>query len=152
MKIINFFQVFIYTYIYMHTHIYVCIYICVYFIYVYIIFNDINFISKLQLRVAQRIGVRIRENMSVAYSPFPEHSFFLSFLLFFYWIFSLFTFQMVSPFPGPPPSLYPIPLFPASMRVFFQPPSTPTSPPSNSPTLGHPSSLHRTKGLPLTPH
>jgi hypothetical protein len=44
-------------------------------------------------------------------------------LVFFYWIFSLFTFQMLSIFIGshPPRNPYPMPSPPASMRVFLDP-------------------------------
>jgi hypothetical protein len=56
---------------------------------------------------------------------------------FFYWIFYLFTFQMLSTsLVAPPETPYPIPPPPASMRVCPHPP-TPASPPSYSPTLGH---------------
>ena len=58
----------------------------------------------------------------------PTHFFFLSF--FFYWIFSLLTFQMLSSFlvyPLEPP--YPIPSSPASIRVFSHPPTHPFLPP-----------------------
>jgi hypothetical protein len=51
---------------------------------------------------------------------------------------SLFTFQMLSPFPCLPmgtPYLIPPPS--ASMSVFPHPPPTPVSPPLNSPTLRH---------------
>jgi hypothetical protein len=69
------------------------------------------------------------------------------FVLFFYWIFSLFTFQMLSPFLVPPlETLYPT-LTPASMRVFHHHPPTCSS----LPTLTFPytgaSNLPRTKGL-----
>ena len=58
----------------------------------------------------------------------------LLFFFFLNWIFSLFTFQMLSPFPvSLPPS--------ASMREFFHIPAL------DSPTLGHLFSLHRTKDL-----
>jgi hypothetical protein len=68
---------------------------------------------------------------------------FFSFLFFFYWIFSLFTFQMLSPFlVSPPETPCPIYLPPASMRVLpptTQPPSHPPLPslPGIPPTLGH---------------
>ena len=47
---------------------------------------------------------------------------FLQFL-FFYWIFSLFTFQMLYPFPVLPPKPLLQPPLPASMRVFLHPPT-----------------------------
>ena len=56
---------------------------------------------------------------------------------------------MLSPFlvPFPPEAPYPIPAPPVSMRVLHPP--THNSPPAliYSTTLGHPSNLHRTKGL-----
>ena len=55
-----------------------------------------------------------------------------------YWIFSLFTFQILSPFPAPPhprKAPVPVPPSPASIRVFLHP-STVSSPPLNSPILG----------------
>ena len=56
----------------------------------------------------------------------------------FYWIFYLFTFQMLSTFlVFPPQTLYPIPL---PLLLWGYPPThlpTPTSLPSHSPTLGH---------------
>ena len=67
----------------------------------------------------------------------------------FYWIFSLFIFQILSPFPVP--SLPEIPYLisppPASMKVFLHPPTHSYLPALNSPTLGHLSSLHRNKDL-----
>jgi hypothetical protein len=68
---------------------------------------------------------------------------------FFYWIFSLFTFQMLSPFPVSPirETHYPILLPPASMRVYLHLPTHSHLPTLDSPTLGHLSSLHRTKDL-----
>jgi len=48
---------------------------------------------------------------------FPLHFILLAF--FFYWIFSLLTFQMLSPFPFSPLGSPP----PASMRVFSHPPT-----------------------------
>jgi hypothetical protein len=74
-----------------------------------------------------------------------------SFLDFLFWIFSLFTFQMLSPFQiSPPEPSYPILPPPASKRVF---PHPPTHPPTHSCLhfLAFPytraSNLHRTKGL-----
>jgi hypothetical protein len=56
--------------------------------------------------------------------------FFACFFLLFYWIFSLFTFQMLSPFPVPPSETpYPISLPPVSMRVLPHPPNHPLLPP-----------------------
>jgi hypothetical protein len=66
----------------------------------------------------------------------------------FYWIFSLFTFQMLSPFPAPPLSRSPLSHLPssASMRMFPRPPNN-----SHLHALTFPytraSSLHRNKGL-----
>jgi hypothetical protein len=58
---------------------------------------------------------------------------------FFYWIFSLFTFQMISPFQvSPPEILYFIPAPHASMRVLPPPhPLTPAFLPWHSPTQEH---------------
>jgi hypothetical protein len=61
-------------------------------------------------------------------------AFFLNYV--FYWIFSLITFQILSLFLTPLRDHYPIPLLPASMRVFYYP-SCPTYPPWHSPTLRH---------------
>ena len=62
---------------------------------------------------------------------------FCGFFLFFSWIFSLFTFQMFSPFQvSSLETPYPILPPPASMRVFHHPP-TPILPPRYSPILGH---------------
>ena len=71
----------------------------------------------------------------------------LNFFILFYWIFSLFIFQMLSPFPvSPPQTPYPILPLPASMRVLPHPPNH-----SCLPALAFPytaaSRLHRTKGL-----
>jgi hypothetical protein len=58
----------------------------------------------------------------------------------FYWIFSLFTFQMLSPFlvPLPPAETpYPISPLPASMRESPHPPTHSCLPGLTSPTLGH---------------
>jgi hypothetical protein len=60
--------------------------------------------------------------------------FFSLFLL--YWIFNVFTFQILSPFPVSPWKPPSHPFFPCSMRVFPHPP-TPTSLPWHAPTLGH---------------
>ena len=66
-----------------------------------------------------------------------------SFLLtFFNWIFSLFTFQMLSPFPVYPPPKNTLPHSPSPCFYVGVPP--PTHPLS---TLGHLSSLYRTKDL-----
>jgi hypothetical protein len=57
-------------------------------------------------------------------------------LIFFYWIFCLFTFQMLSLYPVSPPETYLIPSYPCfyeGASPFHLP--TPTSPPSNPPTL-----------------
>jgi hypothetical protein len=66
---------------------------------------------------------------------------FFSFNFIFYWIYSLFTFQMLSPFlVFPPETPYPVLLPFASMRVFLYPPihpPTPASRPRHSPTLEH---------------
>ena len=68
--------------------------------------------------------------------------------IFFYWIYSLFTFQILSPFPVSPLPGNPHPIFPppASMRMLFHPLHS-HLPALNSPTLRHLSSLHRTKDL-----
>ena len=60
-------------------------------------------------------------------------------ILYFYWIFSLCTFQMLSPFPVPHPQKPPIPSsFPLLLwGCSHTHPLTPASPPSHSPTLGH---------------
>jgi hypothetical protein len=78
-------------------------------------------------------------SIAVAHAPKPVTDYpwirCFSFLFIFYWIFSLFTFQMLSPFPislPPRKTLSQIPS-PASMRVFLHPtthPPTPTSVPS----------------------
>jgi len=63
--------------------------------------------------------------------------FFFFFFLSFYWIFSLLTFQMLSPFSvSPLETPYHISPPPDSMRVLPQP-LTPTSSPWHFPTLGH---------------
>jgi hypothetical protein len=50
-------------------------------------------------------------------------------IYFLLWIFSLFTFQMLSPFQASPPETpYPIPPPPASMRVLLYPPTHPLLP------------------------
>jgi hypothetical protein len=71
------------------------------------------------------------------------------FCLIFYWIFSFFTFQILSPFLSPsrkPPILSPS----ASMRVFLiQPPLLP--PHLSSPTLGHRAFTDQGLLLPLMP-
>jgi hypothetical protein len=72
---------------------------------------------------------------------------FFFFFLFFYWRFSLFTFQMLSPFPPPPPEApYPIFPLPASIRMLTYLPTH-----SQLPALAFPFtgalSHHRTKGL-----
>ena len=68
------------------------------------------------------------------------------FLFSYYWIFYLSTFQMLSPFPIPPETPYPIPLPPAFMRVCPHPPTH-----FWLPTFAFPctraSGFHRTKGL-----
>jgi hypothetical protein len=56
-------------------------------------------------------------------------------LLFFSWIFSLFTFQMLSPFPFPPPKNT-LPLSPSLFPLLTNPP-TPAFWPWHSPTLEH---------------
>jgi hypothetical protein len=69
--------------------------------------------------------------------PCPKIIFFF-YLCMLYWIFSLFEFQILSPFPAPPhPRKAPVPFppSPASIRVFLHP-STLSSPPLNSPILG----------------
>jgi hypothetical protein len=71
------------------------------------------------------------------------------YFFFFYWTFSLFTFQMlslfqVSPVEIPYPSAPPI----ASMRVFPHPPPTPAFLPWPLPYTGAPKPL-RPKGLPF---
>jgi hypothetical protein len=72
----------------------------------------------------------------------PYVSYFTIFLhtlvFFFFWIFYLFTFQMLSPFlVSPPETSYPILPPPDSMRVIPTHPPTPASPHWHSPTLGH---------------
>ena len=72
------------------------------------------------------------------------------FLSFFYWIFSLFTFQMLSPLqvshPGPPiPCPFPLPLWEYSHTH----PPTPIFPSWHSPTLGHRTPLGQGPLLPL---
>jgi hypothetical protein len=69
------------------------------------------------------------------------------FFIFFYWILSLFTFQTLSWFPSLPETSHHILPAPASRRVFFHPPTHSHLPALDSPTLGHLSSLHRTKDL-----
>ena len=56
---------------------------------------------------------------------------------------------MLSPFSVHPLRETPYPILPppASMRVFLHPPTHSHLPTLNSPTLGHLSSLHRTKDL-----
>jgi hypothetical protein len=74
--------------------------------------------------------------------------FFLLAFFLFYWIFYLFTFQILFPFlhPSPKPSIpFPLPLLLLACCLIHPP--IPTSPLSNYPTLGHPSRLHKTKGL-----
>jgi hypothetical protein len=67
-------------------------------------------------------------------------------LVFFSWIFSLFTFQMISPFLGSPHTPNPIPSpSPASMRVFYHPPTHSCLPALKFPYTGA-LVLHRTKG------
>jgi hypothetical protein len=64
------------------------------------------------------------------------------FLLLSSWMFSLFTFQMLSPFLVPPPEApYLILLPPCSMRVLLHPPTLDSS------TLGHLANLQRTRDL-----
>ena len=70
------------------------------------------------------------------------------FCLFKNWIFSLFTFQMLTPFPvSPLQTPYPIPPYPASMRVLPHPP-THSCLTSLAFLYTEASNLHRTKGLP----
>jgi hypothetical protein len=69
------------------------------------------------------------------------------FIFLFYWIFSLFTFQMLLPFLSPSETLYPILPPPASTRVFLHLLTHSHLPALNSPTLGHLSRLQRTKEL-----
>ena len=60
------------------------------------------------------------------------------FLEFFYWVFSLFKFQMLSPFPvSPLETPYPVPIPLACMRVFPYPLTHSHLPPWHSPTLGN---------------
>jgi len=65
-------------------------------------------------------------------------SYFVCLFFIFYWIFSLFTFQMLSPFPVSPqetPISRPLPLLLWGCSPTHPP--TPASPPWHSPTLGH---------------
>jgi hypothetical protein len=66
-----------------------------------------------------------------------------------YWIFSLFTFQMLSLswFPHLPETPYPILPLTASRMVFLHSPIHYHLPAFSSPILGHLSTLHKTKGL-----
>ena len=68
-------------------------------------------------------------------------------------MFSLFTFQMLSPYWVLPLPETPYPIFPppAFMRVFLHTHPHSHLPTLDSPTLGHLSSLHRTKDLPPRP-
>jgi hypothetical protein len=77
-----------------------------------------------------------------------------SVLGFFYWIFSLFAFQMLSLSRFPPSRKPPIPSSLSLLLWGYSSTHPPTHPPThsylpalNSPTLGHLSSLHRTKDL-----
>jgi hypothetical protein len=76
------------------------------------------------------------------------------FFPFFYWIFSLFTFQMLSPFSiSPPQPPYPMPPPPASMRVFPHLPTHPLSSPHPGIPLHWGIKLSQDQGplLPLMP-
>ena len=79
--------------------------------------------------------------MNYSWDIFIFYLFFLSLVFhFFYWIFSLFKFQVLSPFSvSLPETSYHIPSPSASMRVLppHTHPLTPTSLPWYSPTLGH---------------
>ena len=67
---------------------------------------------------------------------------------FFYWIFYLFTFQMLSPFPvSPLQTLYPIPPYSASMLMLPHP-STHSSLIPIAFLYTEASNIHRTKGFP----
>jgi hypothetical protein len=78
-----------------------------------------------------------------------QASFLHYFLKIFYYIFSLFTFKMLSPFLVSPPKIpCPFPLPPASMRVFPYPPTL-ASLPWHSPTLGHPAFPGPMASLPI---
>jgi hypothetical protein len=92
------------------------------------------------------------ESISLSLSPSLSllsfsliHNLFFYFIFYmlshFYWIFYLFTFQKLFPFPiSLPETPYPIPHLPGSMRMFPHPPTHPPTPhslPSHSPTLGH---------------
>jgi hypothetical protein len=71
----------------------------------------------------------------------------LNFFILFYWIFSLFIFQMLSPFPvSPPQTPYPILPLPASMRVLPHPPNHSCLPALAFPYTGTSNTL-RPKGI-----
>ena len=68
------------------------------------------------------------------------------------WIFSLFTFQILSPFPDIPTGIpLSYPLSPASMRVFPHPPTSSRFQSSNYPTLGIKPSQDQGPLFPLMP-
>jgi hypothetical protein len=79
-------------------------------------------------------------------NPLTPSTWLLFFFFFLNWIFSLFTFQMLSPFPVslPPGNTLSRPPH-ASMRLFLHPPVHSHLPALDSPILGHLSSFHRTK-------
>jgi hypothetical protein len=92
------------------------------------------------------------QSLSLSLSLSPVLYFKNLFIYFsFYWIFSLFTFQMLSLFlvSSLPETSYSIPSPPAFMRVLLHPPTHSHLPALDSPTLGHPLRLHRTKDLSL---
>jgi hypothetical protein len=82
-------------------------------------------------------------------TPFSHLSSCLSLicLIHFYWIFSVFTLQMLSPFLPALETPYPITPPPASMRVVLHPQTHSHFPNLNSNTLGNLSSLHTKKDL-----